>query len=116
MQRLWFTDADPAMQDLYVEILPQAEGVDEEELVDRLTIGDIPDGLVIDGWSLREAWQSIREFLPSIRNVLVCTSLAEHRDVPAELDLPNITFLEKPFSLTEFEAAIERLAQPRTTA
>jgi hypothetical protein len=51
---LWVSDRERGILDLFGELLPEAEALVPHELETRLSLGQRPDALIIDGTQLLE--------------------------------------------------------------
>lgn len=106
---IWVTDREPGIRLLFGELLPQAELLDPSELTDRLSRGEYPDALVIDGTQLLELTDCQRAILLALPRVLVCTGLSL-TSIPMSLVAgPGVSVLAKPFCVEDLEVAVEWL-------
>lgn len=104
---LWVSDRESGVRLLFGELLPDAELLTPEELIDRLALGQRPDGLVIDGTQLLELAPAHRTSLLAAPRVLICTGLLL-ASLPMELmSGPGVAVLAKPFCVEDLEAGIE---------
>jgi hypothetical protein len=106
---LWVSDREQGVRLLFAELLPEAEVLLPEELVDRLNVGQRPDALIIDGTQLLELPFHLRDDVLSLPRLLVCTGLALGGLPPSLLTGPGVAFLAKPFRVEDLEAALEWL-------
>ena len=103
---LWISDREPGIRRLFGEQLPEGDVLDPAELATRVSLGQRPDALVIDGTQLLELAPRLRAELLGLPRVLVCTGMLL-ASLPANLvSGPNIAVLAKPFCLEDLEAAV----------
>jgi len=106
---LWVSDREPGVRQLFAELLPEAEVLVPDELDARIALGQLPDGLVIDGTQLMELPARRRSALLALPRVLVCTGM-QLASMPIKIvSGPNVAVLGKPFCVDDLEAAIEWL-------
>ena len=104
---LWVSDREPGLRRLFGELLPEAELLAPDELVDRLSLGQRPDALIIDGTQLLELNPAERTSLLAAPRVLICTGMLL-ASMPMHLvSGPGVAVLAKPFCVEDLEAAIE---------
>ena len=104
---LWVSDREPGLRRLFGELLPEAELLAPDELVDRLSLGQRPDALIIDGTQLLELDPAERTSLLAAPRVLICTGMLL-ASMPMHLvSGPGVAVLAKPFCVEDLEAAIE---------
>jgi len=104
---LWVSDREPGLRRLFGELLPEAELLAPDELVDRLSLGQRPDALIIDGTQLLELNPAQRTSLLAAPRVLICTGMLL-ASMPMHLvSGPGVAVLAKPFCVEDLEAAIE---------
>lgn len=106
---LWVSDREPGVRQLFAELLPEAEVLAPDELQDRLSLGQHPDALIIDGTQLLELPQARRASLLALPRLLICTGMLL-ASMPANLiSGPGVAVLAKPFCVEDLEAAVEWL-------
>ncbi len=107
---LWVSDREPGVRQLFAELLPEAEVLAPDELLARLSLGQHPDALIIDGTQLLE--------LPTARAQLAARASTAPRSAPAccsprcrpnLISGPGVAVLAKPFCVEDLEAAVEWL-------
>jgi hypothetical protein len=104
---LWVSDREPGLRRLFGELLPEAELLAPDELLDRLSLGQRPDALIIDGTQLLELPPKQRTSLLAVPRVLICTGMLL-ASMPMQLvSAPGVAVLAKPFCVEDLEAAIE---------
>lgn len=104
---IWVSDREPGVRILFAELLPEAEPLTPDELEARLSLGQRPDAMIIDGTQLLELAPPHRNGLLDLPRLLICTGrlLAS---MPTNLvSAPGIAVLAKPFCIEDLEAAIE---------
>ncbi|MBA4169009.1 MAG: hypothetical protein H0X68_01235 [Chloroflexi bacterium] len=104
---IWVSDREAGIRLLWRELLPDAEVIAPDELESRLSIGQRPNALIIDGTQLLSLAPPIRAELLSLPRVLVCTGQLL---VSMPMDLisgPGVAVLAKPFCVEDLEAAAE---------
>lgn len=106
---VWVSDREPGIRELFAELLPEAEVLDPDELVDRLNLGQRPDALVIDGTQLLELPPRLHHRVLRAERVLVCTGLDLAGMSPGIVARPSVAVLGKPFCVEDLETAIEWL-------
>lgn len=106
---LWVSDREPGIRQLFAELLPEAEVLAPDELLDRLSLGQHPDALIIDGTQLLELAPARRTSLMALPRLLICTGMLL-ASMPANLiSGPGVAVLAKPFCVEDLEAAVEWL-------
>ena len=106
---LWISDREPGVRELFAELLPEAEVLAPAELNSRLSLGQRPDGLIIDGTQLLELPATLRAPLLAMPRLLICTGISLAA-IPADLfSGPGVAVLAKPFCVEDLEAAVEWL-------
>jgi hypothetical protein len=106
---LWVSDREPGVRQLFSELLPEAEVLAPDELLARLSLGQQPDALIIDGTQLLELPRARRASLLALPRLLICTGMLL-ASMPAELiSGPGVAVLAKPFCVEDLEAAVEWL-------
>lgn len=106
---IWVTDREPGIRLLFGELLPEAELLDPDELLDHLRSDPRPEALVIDGTQLLRLAAGERAGLLALPRVLVCTGLSL-TSIPMSLVAgPGVSVLAKPFCVEDLEVAIEWL-------
>lgn len=104
---LWVSDREPGVRLLFAELLPEAEVLAPDELLDRLALGQLPDGLIIDGTQLLELPSARRNSLLALPRLLICTGMLLASVPPNLISGPGVAVLAKPFCVEDLEAAIE---------
>lgn len=106
---LWVSDREPGILDLFAELLPEAEVLMPNELQARLSLGQRPDALIIDGTQLLELPARTRAKLLDLPRLLICTGIMLG-SIPMNLIAgPGVAVLAKPFCVEDLEAAVEWL-------
>ena len=106
---LWVSDREPGVRQLFAELLPEAEVLAPDELLDRLSLGQHPDALIIDGTQLLELPLARRTSLLALPRLLICTGMLL-ASMPANvISGPGVAVLAKPFCVEDLEAAVEWL-------
>lgn len=106
---LWVSDREPGILDLFAELLPEAEVVAPDELEARLSLGQRPDAMIIDGTQLLELRARQRADVLNLPRVLICTGIML-ASMPIDLvSSPGVAVLAKPFCVEDLEAAVEWL-------
>lgn len=72
---LWVSDRERGVRELFSELLPEAEVMAPDELMARLSLGQHPDALIIDGTQLLELPPGRRASLLALPRLLVCTGM-----------------------------------------
>jgi hypothetical protein len=106
---IWVTDREPGIRDLFSGALPEAEALDPAVLEARLSLGQRPDALVIDGTQLLDLPPGQRDDLLRLPRVLICTGMLLASLPPTLVGGPNVAVLAKPFCIDDFEAAVDWL-------
>ena len=106
---LWVSDREPDVRQLFAELLPEAEVLAPDELVARLSLGQRPDGLIIDGTQLLELPAARRQALLRLPRLLICTAMLLASMPTNLISGPGVAVLAKPFCVEDLEAAIEWL-------
>jgi hypothetical protein len=106
---LWVSDREQGVRLLFADLLPEAEILLPDDLVDRLSLGQRPDALVIDGTQLLELPFDLRDEVLSLPRLLVCTAIELASMPPSLLTGPGVAMLAKPFRVEDLEAALEWL-------
>ena len=103
----WISDRESGIRLLWGELLPDAKVMAPDELEARLSLGERPNAVVIDGTQLLGLAPPIRAELVSLPRVLVCTGMLLV-SMPMELiSGPGVAVLAKPFCVEDLEAAAE---------
>lgn len=106
---LWISDREPGIRQLFAELFPEGEVLEPDELSARLSLGQRPDALIIDGTQLLELPSAQRSSLVELPRLLVCTGLLL-ASMPINLvNGPGVAVLAKPFCIEDLEAAAEWL-------
>ncbi len=106
---LWVSDREPGIRELFAELLPEAEVLGPDELLARLSLGQHPDALIIDGTQLLELPTETRAALLGLPRLLICTGIML-ASMPMDLiSGPGVAVLAKPFCVEDLEAAVEWL-------
>lgn len=106
---LWVSDRELGVRQLFAELLPEAEILSPDELAARLSLGQRPDALIIDGTQLLELPPAQRTAALDRPRLLVCTGLML-ASLPIDLvGGPGVAVLAKPFCIEDLEAAVEWL-------
>lgn len=105
----WISDRDPAVRTFFTEVLPEGEVLSPEELEARLTLGQRPDSLVVDGTQLLELPAGLRRSILELPRVLICTGLLLASMPMNLISGPGVAVLAKPFCVEDLEAAVEWL-------
>lgn len=106
---LWVSDREPGVRQLFAELLPEAEVLAPDELLARLSLGQHPGALIIDGTQLLELPRARRASLLGLPRLLICTGMLL-ASMPTELvSGPGVAVLAKPFCVEDLEAAVEWL-------
>jgi hypothetical protein len=107
---LWVSDREPGVRQLFAELLPDADVLDPSDLHARLSLGQRPDAMVIDGTQLLELPARQRSAVLELPRVLVCTGIMLS-SLPMDLVSggPGVAVLAKPFCVEDLEAAVEWL-------
>lgn len=104
---VWVTDREPGVRLFFGELLPEADVLSPDELNDRLSLGQRPDAMVIDGTQLLELPPRRRAEVLALPRVLICTGMPL-ASIPMHLITgPGVAVLAKPFCVEDLEAAIE---------
>ena len=106
---LWVSDREPGVRQLFAELLPDAEVLAPEELASRLSLGQRPDALVVDGTQLLELPARQRRVVLALPRVLICTGMLLAAMPMKIVTGPNVAVLAKPFCVDDLEAAVEWL-------
>ncbi len=106
---LWVSDREPAVRQLFAELLPEAEVLAPDDLLARLLLGQHPDALIIDGTQLLELPPPRRTELLGLPRLLVCTGMLLASVPPELISGPGVAVLAKPFCVEDLEAAVEWL-------
>lgn len=103
----WVSDREAGIRLLWSELLPEAEVSAPAELESRLTLGQRPDALIIDGTQLLDLASPIRTELLALPRLLICTGMLLV-SMPMELiSGPGVAVLAKPFCVEDLEVAVE---------
>ena len=106
---LWVSDREPGIRQLFAELLPEAEVLAPDDLLARLSLGQRPDALIIDGTQLLELPDARRSSLLGLPRLLICTGILL-ASMPTNLIAgPSVAVLAKPFCVEDLEAAVEWL-------
>ena len=106
---LWVSDREPGILLLFSELLPEAEALSPDELEARLSVGQRPDAMIIDGTQLLDLPARLRADLLKLPRMLICTGLFL-ASLPMNLvSGPGVAVLAKPFCVEDLEAAVEWL-------
>ena len=106
---LWVSDRERGVRQLFAELLPEAEVLAPDELLDRLSLGQHPDALIIDGTQLLDLPPARRTSLLALPRLLICTGMLL-ASMPMNLIRgPGVAVLAKPFCVEDLEAAVEWL-------
>jgi hypothetical protein len=106
---LWVSDREPGVRQLFAELLPESEVLAPDELGARLSLGQQPDALIIDGTQLMELPAARRDALLALPRLLICTGMLL-ASIPTKLiSGPGVAVLAKPFCVEDLEAAVEWL-------
>lgn len=105
----WISDRDLAVRSFFSEVLPEGEVLSPDELESRLSLGQRPDALVIDGTQLLELPARLRRSILDVPRVLVCTGLLLASMPMNLISGPGVAVLAKPFCVEDLEAAVEWL-------
>ena len=106
---LWVSDREPGVRQLFAELLPESEVLAPDELDARLSLGQQPDALIIDGTQLMELPAATRQALLALPRLLICTGILL-ASMPTEvISGPGVAVLAKPFCVEDLEAAVEWL-------
>lgn len=109
---IWVTDREPGIRLLFGELMPEADLLDPDQLLQRLRATPRPDALVIDGTQLLGLTARQRAELLGLPRVLVCTGLSL-TSIPMTLIAgPEVSVLAKPFCIEDLEVAVEWLRGP----
>jgi hypothetical protein len=106
---LWISDREPGVRQLFAELFPDGEVLEPDELSARLSLGQRPDALIIDGTQLLEMPPGQRSSLLELPRLLICTGMLL-ASMPMNLvSGPGVAVLAKPFCIEDLEAAAEWL-------
>jgi hypothetical protein len=106
---IWVTEREPGIRLLFGELMPDADLLDPDQLLQRLRETPRPDALVIDGTQLLGLTARQRAELLGLPRVLVCTGLSL-TSIPMTLVAgPGVSVLAKPFCVADLEVAVEWL-------
>ena len=106
---LWVSDRERGVRQLFAELLPEAEVLAPDELIHRLSLGQHPDALIIDGTQLLDLPPARRTSLLALPRLLICTGMVL-ASMPTNLvSGPGVAVLAKPFCVEDLEAAVEWL-------
>jgi hypothetical protein len=111
--RIWVSDREAAIRELIGELLPESEIVSPEELQSRLSGGDTPGALVIDGTQLLELPPRQRRTVLGLPRVLICTGIPLASLPMSLISGPGVAVLAKPFCVEDLEVAVEWLRGTR---
>ncbi len=114
VSRLWLSDADTGIRQLYADLAPSCLLLSDEELLERLDAGDRPTALIVDGLTLQRMPPDMLAVVRSVPRLAVCTGHAA--DVDDLVGADRYRLLAKPFSLDEFESLLGWLVEASTTA
>ena len=106
---LWVSDREPGIRQLFAELLPEAEVLAPDELLARLSLGQRPDALIIDGTQLLELPDVRRTSLLGLPRLLICTGMMLASMPTNLISGPGVAVLAKPFCVEDLEAAVEWL-------
>jgi hypothetical protein len=106
---LWVSDREPGVRQLFAELLPEAEVLAPDELLARLSLGQRPDALIIDGTQLLELTAARRAALLGLPRLLICTGMLLASMPTDIISGPGVAVLAKPFCVEDLEAAVEWL-------
>lgn len=106
---LWVSDREPGVRQLFAELLPEAEVLAPDELLARLSLGQHPDALIIDGTQLLELPAARRTSLLALPRLLICTGMLLATMPTNLISGPGVAVLAKPFCVEDLEAAVEWL-------
>jgi len=106
---LWVSDREPGIRQLFAELLPEAEVLAPDELLARLSLGQRPDALIIDGTQLLELPDVRRTSLLGLPRLLICTGIMLASMPTNLISGPGVAVLAKPFCVEDLEAAVEWL-------
>jgi hypothetical protein len=106
---LWVSDRERGILDLFGELLPEAEALVPHELETRLSLGQRPDALIIDGTQLLELPSRLRASLLELPRLLICTGIMLASMPMNLISGPGVAVLAKPFCVEDLEAAVEWL-------
>ena len=106
---LWVSDREPGINLLFGELLPEAEVLTPHELEARLSLGQRPDAMIIDGTQLLELPARLRNDVLALPRVLICTGILLASMPMNLISGPGVAILAKPFCVEDLEAAVEWL-------
>lgn len=106
---LWISDREPGVRQLFAELVPEAEVLTPDELEARLSLGQRPDGLVVDGTQLLEMPANRRASLLGLPRLLICTGVLLASMPMNLISGPGVAVLAKPFCVDDLESAAEWL-------
>lgn len=106
---IWISDRDPSVRAFFADVVPEAEILTPDELSARLSLGQRPDALVVDGTQLLELPSAERASVVELRRVLICTGMLLGSMPPNLVSGPGVAILAKPFCVEDLEAAIDWL-------
>jgi hypothetical protein len=106
---LWVSDREPGIRELFAELLPEAEVLGPDELLARLSLGQHPDAMIIDGTQLLELPRATRAALLGLPRLLICTGILLASMPTTLISGPGVAVLAKPFCVEDLEAAVEWL-------
>ena len=106
---LWISDREPAVRELFAEVVPEAEVLTPDELEARLSLGQRPDGLIVDGTQLLDMPANRRASLLELPRLLICTGVLLASMPMNLISGPGVAVLAKPFCVEDLESAAEWL-------
>jgi hypothetical protein len=106
---LWISDREPGVRQLFADLLPEGEVLTPEEFESRLSLGQQPDAMIIDGTQLLDLSPDHRRRILALPRLLVCTGMLLASMPPAIVSGPGVAVMAKPFCIEDLEAAIEWL-------
>jgi hypothetical protein len=110
--RLWISDREPGIRQLFGELLPDADVLSPDDLERSISDGVVPDAVVIDGTQLMELPARHRRVILALPRVLVCTGMLLASMPTKIVARPNVAVLAKPLCVDDLEGAIEWLRVP----
>lgn len=115
VSRLWLSDGDEGIRDLYADLAPGCLLLSPDRLLERLDAGERPSGLVVDGLTLRRMPPDVLNVVLALPRLVVCTGRAAEIADLIDPEDNQVRLLPKPFSLDEFESLLRWLSGAVTT-